>query len=484
MSHRHSVAVMVLSAAALIFALPQPADDTPVPSAVMPHLVGGVPGQRVDRDFYVFSWQEFYALNWPAKMGADHPERGVPDTARQIDDLTGPRVWETWKADYELFPEQTHGPATPTPWPSWEVAGKPPCSAGADVRLLPFVAKGESLIPAGVNQAMGGPLVDQNRYYVRYEVRVDQSEYDKIVQKSWFLRKNLHNYPAPPNLLDASTQDAYGAIELKAAWRVIKDDEPDAVKSRYYTIKATLVDPKTGQCSPKPVTMGLVGLHIAHKTGNFAAWVWSTFEQVDNVPKDGTKTCPDSLVGCSFYDGKTSNPALTNWGFSPAGAYRPQPPGTLQQDGKATPVQVVRLNKIPDDAQKLNAEVHDLPGIKGTVWQYYQLVEAQWQSNFDPIKISNDRTAEDLYSRLAGVPTPDAVANTSMESFYQGFKGPKPNPAKNPMGIPAFGTSCLHCHYAAAQYDFSWMLADQPYPATGGAHRGTTKVEMNVKKRQ
>ncbi len=50
-----------------------------------------------------------------------------------------------------------------------------------------------------------------------------------------------------------------------------------------------------------------------------------------------------------------------------------------------------------------------------------------------------------------------------MESFYQGKKG---SPAKNPMGIPSFGTSCLHCHYTATQYDFSWMLANQPYPST------------------
>ena len=31
-------------------------------------------------------------------------------------------------------------------------------------------------------------------------------------------------------------------------------------------------------------TMGLVGLHIVSKTPARPQWIWSTFEQVDNVP--------------------------------------------------------------------------------------------------------------------------------------------------------------------------------------------------------
>ena len=33
-----------------------------------------------------------------------------------------------------------------------------------------------------------------------------------------------------------------------------------------------------------PVTLGLVGLHIVHKTDSEPQWIWSTFEHVNNVP--------------------------------------------------------------------------------------------------------------------------------------------------------------------------------------------------------
>jgi hypothetical protein len=55
-------------------------------------------------------------------------------------------------------------------------------------------------------------------------------------------------------------QPRLGAIELKAAWRVLTDPQ---LYARYLTSQAVLVSP-TGACSN--ATMGLVGLHIIHKT--------------------------------------------------------------------------------------------------------------------------------------------------------------------------------------------------------------------------
>src|ERR1700746_2739323 len=324
-------AILVILSFALAFAAPLAPDSNSAltPSPTIPHLVPPKDGSSREPQFYIFSWQEFFALNCPAKVPSGTPERGVPDPDGVLGEVKPgvPRVWETWKADYELFPIHQSGSLTPTPWSSWEVAGGAPCDASAGLRTLPFVAKGESVVPGGVNQAMGGPLEDQNKYYVRYEIRVNQSEYDRIVETKWFLRKNLHNYPKPFNELPASTQDSYGAIELKAAWRRVNDSE----KSRYYTTQAVLVDPKTGKCGTTPVTMGLVGLHIGHKTGGFEAWVWSTFEQVDNAPEQVGTKCPHG--SCSFYDGTLSNTALKSWGFSPLGAYKPQDPTSLKEDG-------------------------------------------------------------------------------------------------------------------------------------------------------
>jgi hypothetical protein len=462
--------------AAGVGALGQP--PTPTPSPVIPHLVPIQAGSRVPLDFYVFSWQEFFALNWPALAPAGQlPRRGVPDTSKKMAD-SGVRVWETWKTDYELFPAQpSSGVVKPTPWSSWDVAA-PICPGQAALKLLPFIAKGESVIPGGVNQAMGGPLVDQHGQYVRFEVRVNQSEYDETVTKSWFLRKNLTVYPNPPNLFSTSTQDHYGAIELKAGWRIMTDQEKQANPPRFYMSEAKIVDPKTGKCSGQPVTVGLVGFHIAHKTDKFLAWVWSTFEQVDNVPAEGV---PPPALGYSLYDGKTSNTPLKFWGFSPASAYKPQDASNLKP-APTTPVQVNRLDAIKSDVQTLNTQVHQVSGIKGTVWENYELVDAQWQTAFpNPIKVSNPNTSEDLYSQLNGFPA-DAVANMTMETYFQGFNGSPPNPARNMIGIPTFGTSCLHCHNTAAQYDFSWMLADQAWPSAP-ATTGTTKSVMKKAKK-
>ncbi|HEY3824680.1 MAG TPA: hypothetical protein VGL82_08980 [Bryobacteraceae bacterium] len=450
----------------------------PAPSSAIPHLVPGQTGSRVPMDFYVFSWQEFFALNWPALVPAGQlPRRGVPDTSKKPGD-PGMRVWETWKTDYDLFPPQpSTGTVTPTAYSSWNEA-VPICPSVGDAKVLPFISKGESAIPGGVNQAMGGPLVDQHGQYVRYEVRVNQTEYDETVAKSWFLRKNLSMYPSVPNLFSASTADKYGAIELKASWRVMTPQEKQANPPRYYMSEARVVDPKTGKCSDQPMTVGLVGFHIAHKTDVFQAWVWSTFEQVDNVPAAGVPAPP---LGYSLYDGKTTNTTLKFWGFSPASAYKPVDTGSLKP-APATPVQVLRLDPIKSDVQKLNDQVRQMSGIKGTVWGNYELVDTQWQSDFPiPIKISNPNTAEDLYPQLKGFPE-DAVANTTMETYFQGFKGGKPDPAKNMIGISTFGTSCLHCHYTSAQYDFSWMLADQAWPSAPGT-TGTTKAVMKKAKK-
>ncbi len=450
--------------------------QAPTPSPTIPYVVPGQTGHHVPPEFFLFSWQEFFALNWPAEVPPGQPpKRGVPDRSKTIGDLGVPRVWETWKTDYELFPPQpSTGEVTPTPWESWQVA-VPVCPPNPGMKLLPFVAKGESIIPGGVNQAMGGPLVDQHSQYVRYEVRVNQSEYTETVGKKWFLRKNLTVYPNPPSLFHESEPGTYGAMELKAAWRIMTEQEKQAKPPRYYMSEAQVIDPKTGKCSDKTVTVGLIGFHIAHKTGVFKAWVWSTFEQVDNVPADGV---PPPALGYSLYDGKTDSASLKFWGFDPTGAYQPKDPHSLNPN--PTAVQVKRLYPIRSPIKTLNDQVHQVDGIKGTVWENYELVDAQWQNAFpDTIKVSNDKTAEDLYPQLSGFP-PDAVANVTMETYFQGFKGNPPKPtdlARNRINIPTFGSSCLHCHYQAAQYDFSWMLADQAQPSLGGAE-GTTKKLM------
>src|SRR5437588_12224596 len=97
---------MILIACCLI-AIPGPKSSTPVlvPGPTVPHVVpprGDAPSR--EPQFYIFSWQEFFALNWPAKVTAGTPERGVADSTKTLADLAVPRVWETWDTGYEVVP--------------------------------------------------------------------------------------------------------------------------------------------------------------------------------------------------------------------------------------------------------------------------------------------------------------------------------------------------------------------------------------------
>ena len=38
------------------------------------------------------------------------------------------------------------------------------------------------------------------------------------------------------------------------------------------------------------------------------------------------------------------------------------------------------------------------------------------------------------------------------------------------------GSSCMHCHYGVAQWDFSWVLAEFSWPRYPGAEPATRKL--------
>jgi hypothetical protein len=143
------------------------ATDFPAPvlSPQMPDHIpfqGPVTGPESARPFFdYFSWQSFVALNWPAAMGADgNPQRGIPNEHVEIGG-EGPRVWESWKADWEIF---RPGGAPPTDWSSYELnpPGGDPCGNPPSSRkVLVMISKTTHLV-GGINQADSGPLIDQN----------------------------------------------------------------------------------------------------------------------------------------------------------------------------------------------------------------------------------------------------------------------------------------------------------------------------------
>lgn len=418
-----------------------------VPFAVPLPTVINTPLQ-IRPNFDYFSWESFIALNWPAVKG----QRGVPiQPANPAVFLRAPAgtpvVWGTYKDTFELFGQKDQ---RPTPWESFDMPVQA-CSTGqAGEKTLIFSTMSDTPLMQ-TTQAFSLPLIDQRANYVYYDIRYDQAQYNFVRgvdsdPTSWlYLLKNLQpkenaqfgvqmpKTTANPNVL--------GSIMVKAAWR-IKTDKDDS--SRFYSTAAQIYNPATKACTP--ATVLLVGLHIAHKVDPFTEWVWSTFEQVDNVPPDSdiTPKPPVPPNGYSFNNGTNVPPSTNGYSYRPA----------VQPVASPKPVQVTRLNPIPNtppgqSTRDFNAYYQSL--LKGTVWQYYQLVVTQWPFNPGigqgaPFQLKQNGG---VYPQNAGSAFPvNGDVNTTMETYFQAAND----------AVGAGGNSCMSCHYTAGQSDFSWGL--------------------------
>jgi hypothetical protein len=395
-----------------------------------------------------FSWESFIALNWPASStGRGNPDRPTtPSVFLQAKQGTTV-AWGTYKANWELF---NQGSARPTEWSSYKVAIPPQCTAAkpGEKELL-MVSKGDTVLNDGL-QAFSFPLVDVARNYVLYEVHYNEAQYNFIrgsdnSPSSWlYLAKNLNgNIPTtlPASQAPPATQppDKVGSIMVKASWRNLTP-VPQSQWSRYYVVTAQAYDAAKKQCVATP--MGLVGLHIAQKTKDFPEWIWSSFEQVDNL---STAATSGMLAPCT-------DPICQQHGFNPA--TRPKSLDLQPDPAKRIPTQVLRLNPIPTTpagSSTVDVNAKFQAALKGTVWANYELVITQWPTDPTNFKLLNDRG---VYPNTAGGPFPvTGATNVTMETYFQS--------ANDAPG--AGGNSCMSCHYDAGLRDFSWGLMRRPH---------------------
>jgi hypothetical protein len=394
--------------------------------------------ESVRPNFDDFSWRSFIALNWPADP--QHP--GAPISPNDPGAFlkagsSYTSVWSTYREGYELFPAEGEPPPFGEPTPTTTVCGE--ARAGAKVLLM--ASKAGTLL-GDVDQAFSYPLVDQNNNYIYYEIRFNRSQYEFVREHKLYLAKYLmQSEQRAPIDMPISAEEPYreGAVMLKAAWRQLtpKDDA-----SRYFTTRATILDQSSGKNVCRDVTVGLIGFHIGHKVSRMPQWVWSSFEQVDNVPDDDGRPPARALT----LNNGTNTPATTGgW------ANRPNDKREVSAD-KRTPAQVVRLNPIPTTpAGKSTVSINDAYRalLANTVWRNYELVITQWpaapvaQADFKP------KESQGVYPKDAGAPFPlhDAV-NTAMETWFQSRSD----------AAGAGGNSCMECHYGAGIADFSWSL--------------------------
>ncbi|HEX4955747.1 MAG TPA: hypothetical protein VF017_20360 [Thermoanaerobaculia bacterium] len=360
-------------------------------------------------DVDVYAWNAFVAINWPAD-----PATCAANTALPIN-APGPRVWETYALDSDVFVAS----GQPKAWCSDSLRA----SLGGPRPFRQHHKAPHSLLAGleGIEEAVGGVLTDQNRRFVRYEVRINQDEHNYLLANGLWnkagQRSHVINFPQGasdhPSRCGAVPCGPTGAMEVKSAWKVLSDEEK--ASGKFYTTEGIVYNDDAGTPSPgrNPVTLGLVGLHVLHKTESEPTWFWATFEHVDNTTKSSyNPSCEDC---------------------KPNVQTAAQPYKELDDNGRPlnAPVQVVRTTPIAQAdsyAPELSKYYQGLLRDAGSVFQHYELVSVQWA----------------FETAMEGAPTP--LANTVLETYVQ------PN------------SSCMGCHKQYARTavgtpaDFSFLL--------------------------
>ena len=373
-----------------------------------------------------YSWRAFVALVWPAAAG----HRGVPDAAKNVT-AAGPRVFETYKATWEIFHDD--GTSPEGLFDKYEAAKANACGAAVGFGdLIIGSASGIDDIGQAGNGALDPPIVAQNGRYVRTLTLFNQLEFDHIVSHRLFLRSELPPVPRPRP--ERPVVDfPMGAMAVKTAW-IDVDGLPDALVKRFYT-RIALVKPASGGPCVKR-TVGLVGLHIAQKTPSRPQWIWSSFEQKDTVPP----AWPDNPGSFVFHDATNAPmPPQNPLSLSPLA---PEP---------VRPFNIVRASAAPVHTRTDLTSFGYQALLAGTPWQYYKLVMTQWPrldgNQAVPVPAEQEGTVPLTFP---GVASFSAFANVTMETFDQ----------------TSVQLGCMNCHNRARMTtDFMWSVLDHAYPS-------------------
>jgi hypothetical protein len=406
-----------------------------------------------------FAWQEFIALNWAAEAG----QRGVADPnvpASQFGNPPPPPVCNN------------NGSAV-------ALASKP------GTRVLGMTSAFGDFTLDQSAEASGQWLADQSGNLIWYEVKMNLDEFQTIVSNQFYnatvqqttasTGKNptpggAYQVKLPAGCLPGSCPNngspVTGAIELKAAWRILTN--PTTQSSRYLTSQAVILN--NGSCST--VTVGLVGLHIIHKTVTQPQFIWATFEQVDNLPPaspatfaSNTCTCQTAIpTACIAKPQSTplyQNCLSTQTQGQTCTPNTPPPYNTISAGCQPYPIQVSRnrpiSNNSTDPVVATNTAAVQLitNSNANSVFQYYQLIDVLWSGS-----------PQDSYTNSPGQPGPKSPLSMS---------GATPDPSALPVSNVTLETyvqnlTCLTCHVNAKisdgtyASDYSFLIGEAQSP--------------------
>ena len=389
---------------------------------------------RVQREFDLNAWQMFLAVNWPTN-NQGRPALRITDTG-----FGAPR-WTLWHNSSSIFRSTARRRSRlaanrrpPASLASSRDLSKPvskgltpfslSAAEAANTRATRFLgvisAVGElnvANIGDDIQQAFTGPLIDQYGNFVYYEIMIDPNEVKYLCSTKLYNINGQVEFAKAGGKVDMPIghpdQDSSGSFELKLAWRIMKPCDPAKPKdpcddmSRFFVEDAFIKDlgPDGAELQRK-VKVGLVGMHIAHKSETSPQWIWATFEQVDNLDVD-----------------QVAHPKLQA-SFNNAGCQicttDVEPQQNAQKVYPRIPVQVSRTIPIPADKVALNAQAAAALARIGSVWQYYQLIDTQWPTQPKvPPADPNGGLPEAVTNKPGGNPTPVNLTNVTMETYFQ-----------------------------------------------------------------
>ena len=393
----------------------------------------------VQREFELYAWQLLIAVSSPPDLTSIAVS--IPKIAR----------WESWPTTDDLSnPRQGDKSSL--------------CSAQArlgkegnvsqpshirELRATSTLSPDDALASETARSQFNIPLIDQNGNYVFYESILDPNQADYICKTGLLTRERrealARSHVGISFPVGTEGSNWSGSFSLKLAWKILDPTHGD-VFSRFYTVNARVLDlSSTGRPVWRKVQVGLVGMHLVHKSQSAPERIWATFEQVDNLDTDVVDR-PDSHA--SFF-----NPLCPLCTVD-----QPSEPGVNRR-----PTQVIRVIPISLETENLNREAQEALKSEHSVLQYYKLVGVQWPG------IAGDPSSA----------TPAYLANTVMETFLQ----PKPghpttiDGTGNRTESRLIGASCISCHAHApsasnvssevpasndrADGDFSWFLSQK-----------------------
>ena len=404
------------------------------PITISPNVPSDIDGGASNADLQeaaMFAWQEFIALNWPAESGT----RDVPDNGQLFGDpnFTGPLVWQTYRHKVEIYPgmgnppgfvndaSQDFGYNSIPPQYVYGDGEVDPCD-GQTPPAEPAFVNLDEISQIGLDDMFAGAAPSESDtnstpQLIRFLAKANEEHYVYVVDPTNSFWNHTPKPTAEPywdmvnNFTDVANGNGNplkppgpvidfpdGMIEVKTAFRELTEDEQNS--GRFYQTTVRYYEDDSSTACYREAVWGMLALHIIHKTPTAPYFIFTTFEQADNLQTQDGKPVEDE-------NGTIINKPDTASSTTPALTYMDGDPPTLTIVGntfcenigsrlnyeeifgelpQGGPIcQNFRDNPIPDVVIQVNMEAHEAieeynldNGIESSVWLHYRLTDVQW----------------------------------------------------------------------------------------------------------